>query len=80
VARHAGVEIGTLYRHVPTREALYDARRELAEWYLLMTREPIEAIAERLVYADASSFSRTFRRWFATAPGEFRDDRRDTPD
>ena len=31
VARHAAVEIGTLYRHFPTREALYEAvyRREV---------------------------------------------------
>ena len=31
VARQAGVGIGTLYRHFPTREALYDAvyRREV---------------------------------------------------
>jgi AcrR family transcriptional regulator len=31
VARHAGVGIGTLYRHFPTREALYEAvyRREV---------------------------------------------------
>ena len=33
VARHAGVGIGTLYRHFPTREALYDAvyRREVEQ-------------------------------------------------
>jgi AcrR family transcriptional regulator len=31
VARRAGVGIGTLYRHIPTREALYEAvyRREV---------------------------------------------------
>src|SRR5258707_15725600 len=33
VARHAGVGIGTLYRHFPTREALFEAvyRREGGE-------------------------------------------------
>lgn len=33
VARHAGVGIGTLYRHFPTREALYEAvyRREVEQ-------------------------------------------------
>src|SRR5258707_12889950 len=33
VARHAGVGIGTLYRHFPTREALSDAeyRREVEQ-------------------------------------------------
>src|ERR1700687_2686404 len=33
VARHAGVGIGTLYRHFPTREALFEAvyRREVQQ-------------------------------------------------
>src|ERR1700754_1113732 len=33
VARHAGVGIGTLYRHFPTREALFEAvyRREVGQ-------------------------------------------------
>ena len=41
VARRAGVGIGTLYRHFPTREALYEAvyRREVDE---------LGALAERL--------------------------------
>ena len=51
VARNAGVGIGTLYRHFPTREALFEAvyRREvqhlseLAE-ELNRTREPVEAL------------------------------------
>ncbi|QIG94083.1 MULTISPECIES: TetR/AcrR family transcriptional regulator [unclassified Bradyrhizobium] len=51
VARHAGVGIGTLYRHFPTREALYEAvyRREveqlgdLAE-QLQSAPEPVDAL------------------------------------
>jgi AcrR family transcriptional regulator len=51
VARHAGVGIGTLYRHFPTREALYEAvyRREV-EQLVELAREldgsmaPIEAL------------------------------------
>jgi AcrR family transcriptional regulator len=51
VARHAGVGIGTLYRHFPTREALYEAvyRREveqlgdLAE-QLQTAPEPVDAL------------------------------------
>ncbi len=51
VARRAGVGIGTLYRHFPTREALYEAvyRREveqlgdLAE-RLKNEREPVDAL------------------------------------
>jgi AcrR family transcriptional regulator len=53
VARAAGVGIGTLYRHFPTREALYDAvyRREvdqLAELAERLRKEapPIEALRQ----------------------------------
>ena len=51
VARRAGVGIGTLYRHFPTREALYEAvyRREVDELVTLADRlaaehEPVEAL------------------------------------
>src|SRR6202051_4082348 len=53
VARAAGVGIGTLYRHFPTREALYEAvyRREvqqladLAE-QLKQEADPVEALRQ----------------------------------
>jgi AcrR family transcriptional regulator len=51
VARHAGVGIGTLYRHFPTREALYEAvyRREVEQLVELAKRleaktAPVEAL------------------------------------
>src|SRR5215469_5053930 len=51
VAREAGVGIGTLYRHFPTREALYEAvyRREVEQLSELAEelkgeREPVEAL------------------------------------
>jgi AcrR family transcriptional regulator len=51
VARHAGVGIGTLYRHFPTREALYEAvyRREVEQLGELAEQlehapEPVEAL------------------------------------
>jgi AcrR family transcriptional regulator len=51
VARRAGVGIGTLYRHFPTREALYEAvyRREVEQLGELATQlasepEPVEAL------------------------------------
>jgi AcrR family transcriptional regulator len=54
VARHAGVGIGTLYRHFPTREALYEAvyRREV---------EQLGDLAEQLK-ADAAPVE-ALRRW-----------------
>jgi AcrR family transcriptional regulator len=51
VARHAGVGIGTLYRHFPTREALFEAvyRREVDQLVELAkdledTTTPVEAL------------------------------------
>lgn len=51
VARRAGLGIGTLYRHFPTREALYEAvyRRDVDELVTLADRwasehEPVEAL------------------------------------
>jgi AcrR family transcriptional regulator len=51
VAREAGVGIGTLYRHFPTREALFEAvyRREVQQLAALAERlkeqtEPVEAL------------------------------------
>ena len=54
VARHADVGIGTLYRHFPTREALYEAvyRREV---------EQLGELAERLK-GEASPVE-ALRRW-----------------
>ncbi|MCK5933478.1 MAG: TetR/AcrR family transcriptional regulator [Fulvimarina manganoxydans] len=51
VARKAGVGIGTLYRHFPKRDALFEAvyRREVAELadladHLAESHEPVEAV------------------------------------
>jgi AcrR family transcriptional regulator len=54
VARHAGVGIGTLYRHFPTREALFEAvyRREV---------EQLTALAEQLK-GDVAPVD-ALRRW-----------------
>src|SRR5579884_3291798 len=53
VARAAGVGIGTLYRHFPTREALYEAvyRREVQQLADLAERlrdekDPVEALRQ----------------------------------
>ena len=80
MARDLNMSTRTLLRKLRKEGATYqmlldDARKEVAEWYLVRTREPIEAIADRLGYADASNFSRSFRRWFGTPPAKFRRDR-----
>ena len=51
------------------RERLLEARAVLTD---PTTTELISAIAEDLCFADASSFSRTFRREFGHSPGEVR--------
>jgi AraC-like DNA-binding protein len=83
MARKLNISPRTLLRKLRQEGATYqvlldDARKEVAEWYLVRTREPIEAIAERLGYADPSNFSRSFRRWFGTPPTKFRRARRDS--
>jgi AraC-like DNA-binding protein len=83
MAQELNISPRTLLRKLRQDGATYqalldDTRKEAAEWYLLKTRLPVEAIAERLGYLDASSFSRAFRRWFGKAPGEFRHSRQKT--
>jgi AcrR family transcriptional regulator len=55
VAKHAGVGIGTLYRHFPTREALYEAvyRREV---------EQLVELAKHLVETNIAPVE-ALRRW-----------------
>lgn len=57
VARHAGVGIGTLYRHFPTREALYEAvyRREV---------EQLGELADAL--KDEARPVEALRRWISS--------------
>src|SRR5579864_8749002 len=57
VARHAGVGIGTLYRHFPTREALFEAvyRREV---------EQLTELAEQL--KNEASPVEALRRWLCS--------------
>jgi AraC-like DNA-binding protein len=55
---------------------LDEARQERACRLLRETDTPIHAIAERLGFADASNFSRCFRRWCGVTPRDFRAARR----
>ncbi|WP_425293915.1 helix-turn-helix domain-containing protein [Klebsiella pneumoniae] len=47
-------------------------RRTLAEQLLAVPRLPISDIAERLGYAEASSFIHAFKRWHGRTPRAFR--------
>jgi len=61
-------EAGGVARYIQ-RERLLEAHAVLTD---PATRNSISAIAEDLCFADASSFSRTFRREFGHSPGEVR--------
>lgn len=81
MAHDLNISRRTLLRRLKQEGASYqslldEARKESAEWYLAKTAEPIEVIAERLGYADPSSFTRSFRRWFDKSPGQYRKEER----
>ena len=67
IAREAGVGIGTLYRHFPTREALVDAvyRDQVAR----LTAGARELLAELPPPAALRRWMDLFGRWIATKNG-----------
>ncbi len=76
-ARFFSVSSSTLIRRLKEegtsfQDLLDELRKERALWYLTHTQLTVEDIASRLGYLDTTNFSRTFRRWFGTTPGEAR--------
>ena len=77
IARRAGVGIGTLYRHFPTRDAMVEAvyRREVgqlaeAAQTLLQTRRPAQALHDWLtLFVDYMATKRVVGPVLAAAPG-----------
>jgi len=62
-----------LSEHGTSFRRLVDATRRAEAVRLLNTTTlSVSQVAERLGYADASSFSRAFHKWTATTPGAFR--------
>jgi AraC-like DNA-binding protein len=78
LCRLVGMSRSNLYRLFEQRGgvAQYIQRQRLLEARAVLTdpatKKSIMAIAEDLCFADASSFSRTFRREFGQSPGEVR--------
>ncbi len=77
LAKALGVSERTLQRRLADESAHFhvlieSTRRELAQEYLANSRLSLAEVAYLLGFADQSNFFRSFKRWFATSPGEFR--------
>ena len=82
VARLLGFSSRTLQRLLNEKGVSYSelverCRCQSACVALEHTRTPVQEIAARLGYADASSFARAFRRWTGTPPRVYRNQLRD---
>jgi AraC-like DNA-binding protein len=77
VARELGFSTRTLQRRLSDERLTFqhlvkEARRELAQQYLLNSSLELNETAYLLGYEDANSFFRAFREWEGTSPGEWR--------
>lgn len=77
LARHLCLYASTLRRRLAeegqTYQGLKDSvRRELAITWLAEVELGFAEIAERLGFADSSSFYKAFRKWFGCNPGHYR--------
>lgn len=77
VARQMGLSRATLYRQLrsegTTFEQIVDAmRHRLALHYLGMKRMAVKEIAYLVGFSDPAAFSRAFKRWTGSAPGNRR--------
>src|ERR1700722_2830284 len=77
VARELRLGTRTLQRRLTAEQVNFqqlmeDARRELAQHYLLHSALELNETAYLLGYEDASSFFRAFHQWEGTSPGEWR--------
>jgi AraC-like DNA-binding protein len=77
VARELRLSTRTLQRRLTGerltfQQLIKDARRELAQHYLLHSSLELNETAYLLGYEDANSFFRAFHDWEGTTPGEWR--------
>ncbi len=77
VARELRLSARTLQRRLTAdgakfQQLMEEARRELAQHYLLHSSLELNETAYLLGYEDANSFFRAFHQWEGTSPGEWR--------
>jgi len=77
VSRNLGMSRRSLQRRLEKRGYLYSdlleqTRMDLAQRYLASSRMPITQISDILGYSDASSFSRSFSRFYGVSPRTWR--------
>ncbi len=80
VAERLHLSARSLFRHLADeqlslRQLIADVRCDRARFWLRQTDLPIERIAERLGYAEASNFARCFKRWTGVTPRSYRQSR-----
>jgi AraC-like DNA-binding protein len=76
VAADLGMAPRTLHRHLAAegtsfRRVVEEVRTALAD-EMLQQRMSVDEVAERLGYAEASSFVHAFKRWKGVSPGAYR--------
>jgi AraC-like DNA-binding protein len=77
VARELRLSTRTLQRRLTAERAKFqalmeEARRELAQHYLMHSSLELNETAYLLGYEDSNSFFRAFHQWEGTSPGEWR--------
>lgn len=76
-AKGLELPVRTLQRRLAAEQASFQGlvdgvREELARLLLANPQLPVESIAERLGYAESSTFLRAFKRWTGTTPSALR--------
>ncbi|WHO38623.1 AraC family transcriptional regulator ligand-binding domain-containing protein [Sphingobium sp. AP49] len=76
-ADRLGLSVRTLQSRLAAHDLRFvdlveEQREQLARIYLRQTPMPIDEVAERLGYAEQTSFGRAFKRWTGQTPRQFR--------
>jgi AraC-like DNA-binding protein len=84
IAGKLGLSLRTLHRRLSEGGLSYqgiidDLRRSVATEYLENTRLQIDLVAERVGFADATSFRKAFKKWTGHAPSFYRGGAQDEP-